>query len=142
MERSPLSPGDHEPQIRQTSFLAPEDLDFLHRMRGLVAEAERLYETRTLRPPAEAPILKSPADAYAYLRPLMADEPREHFRVLTLTTRHQLIRAPLLYQGAVNGTIVRPAEVFRAAVLDNAPAIMVSHNHPSVAPRSVSIASP
>ena len=75
--------------------------------------------------------MKTPADVYAYLRPLMADEPREQFRVLTLTTRHQLIRAQLLYQGAVDGMTVRVAEIFRPALLDNAKAIMVAHNHPS-----------
>ena len=100
-------------------------------MRGLVAEAERFYETRTLRPIPEAPFITSPADAFAYLRPLMGDEPREHFRVLTLTTRHQLIRAPLVYQGTVSGVVVRPGEVFRPAILDHARAIMLAHNHPS-----------
>ena len=124
MEQSPYRPGDQEPQHRQTSFLAPEAWDFLHRMRGLVAEAERLYETRTLHPTPDAPVMRTPEDVYVYLRPLMADEPREQFRVLTLTTRHQLIRSQLLYQGAVNGTIVRCAEVFRPAVLDNATSIM------------------
>ena len=120
-----------EDRYRQASFLAPEDADFLRRLRGMVAEAERFYETRTLRPTPEAPIFKSPAAVYSYLRPLMGEEPREHLRVLTLTTRHQLIRAPLVYKGSVNGIAVRPAEIFRPAILDNARSIMIAHNHPS-----------
>ena len=33
--------------------------------------------------------------------------------------------------GNVNASVVRPAEVIRPAVRDNAPSIIVVHNHPS-----------
>jgi len=34
-------------------------------------------------------------------------------------------------RGSVNRSQVRPAEVFRSAVLENCPAVIVVHNHPS-----------
>jgi DNA repair protein RadC len=36
-----------------------------------------------------------------------------------------------IYVGNVNSSMVRPSEVFRPAVRDNAPSIIVVHNHPS-----------
>ena len=36
-----------------------------------------------------------------------------------------------VYVGNVNSTVVRPAEVFRPAVRNNAPSLIVVHNHPS-----------
>ena len=36
-----------------------------------------------------------------------------------------------LYKGSVNSSSVRIAEVFRQAVIENGPAIIVGHNHPS-----------
>ncbi len=36
-----------------------------------------------------------------------------------------------IYVGNVNSSLVRPAEVFRPAIRDNAPSIIVVHNHPS-----------
>lgn len=36
-----------------------------------------------------------------------------------------------IYVGNVNSAVVRAAEVFRPAIRDNAPSIIVVHNHPS-----------
>ena len=33
--------------------------------------------------------------------------------------------------GNVNSSVIRPAEVLRAAVIESAPSIIISHNHPS-----------
>jgi DNA repair protein RadC len=35
------------------------------------------------------------------------------------------------YKGSVNTSIIRPSELFREAVRENCPAIIVVHNHPS-----------
>ena len=37
----------------------------------------------------------------------------------------------VVYQGTVNASVVRAAEVFRPAITRNNPAIVVLHNHPS-----------
>ena len=37
----------------------------------------------------------------------------------------------VIYQGTVNASVVRAAEVYRPAVTRNSPAIVVLHNHPS-----------
>ena len=40
----------------------------------------------------------------------------------------------VIYQGNVSSAIVRAAEVFRPAVIEAVPSIIVSHNHPSQDP--------
>jgi len=51
--------------------------------------------------------------------------------VLVLDTRNRVMALVALYRGSVNASQVRIAEVFRKAVAENAPAILVAHNHPS-----------
>ena len=61
----------------------------------------------------------------------MAILTQEHFRVLVLNTRHQVVEAQTIYQGTANQIQLRAAEVFRSAVLANAVGVILVHNHPS-----------
>ena len=54
--------------------------------------------------------------------------------VVNLDTRNRVKSLVLLYKGSVNASQVRVGEVFRQAILENAPAIIVAHNHPSGEP--------
>jgi DNA repair protein RadC len=51
--------------------------------------------------------------------------------VLLLDTRNRLIDIEHLYQGSLNSSTVRVAEVFKKAMVMNAAAIIITHNHPS-----------
>jgi DNA repair protein RadC len=115
----------------QMSFLTPSDAEMVHLLRRFVAEASRIYETKTGRSLSEALVVKSPQDAYEFLRLEMESLEQEQLRAITLNTRHGIISAPMIYQGTVNCTNVRLAEVFRPAIVDNATAIIIAHNHPS-----------
>jgi DNA repair protein RadC len=55
---------------------------------------------------------------------------QEHLRVILLDTRDQVMAVKEIYIG-VHTAIVRPAEVFRDAVREGFPSIIVVHNHPS-----------
>lgn len=122
--------GAGEPS-NQLSFLAPDDALTLHHLRHLVAEAHRIYETRTGFDPREALRLASPADVYRLLAPEVETLQQEQLHVLSLTTKNHVIAAHLVYQGTISGMPVRLAEVFRPAIIDAAAGIVVSHNHPS-----------
>jgi DNA repair protein RadC len=61
----------------------------------------------------------------------MASLDQEHLRVLLLNTKNEVLSIQEIYVGNVNSSMVRPSEVFRPAVRDNAPSIIVVHNHPS-----------
>ncbi len=73
----------------------------------------------------------TPDDVAALLRLEMGHLDQEQLRILLLDTRHRLIRQVLVYQGNVNGTQVRIGELFREAIRENCPAVLVVHNHPS-----------
>jgi DNA repair protein RadC len=72
-----------------------------------------------------------PADAAIALTTLLQDEPSEVFGILCLTTKHAVIAFHEVSRGILDSTLVHPREVFRAALLANAAAIVAGHNHPS-----------
>jgi DNA repair protein RadC len=116
---------------RQVHFLAPEDARLLHfledmaqRARGLTSEQYRAPEGGALR-------ITSPADVSALLSSRMVDLPQEQLRLLTLSVKNDLLGEHLVYQGTLNSAPVRPADVFRRGLADNAAAIIAVHNHPS-----------
>ncbi len=88
-------------------------------------------------PPDERPTINSPADAAALVQYEMSLLEKEHLRVLLLDTRNHVLDIVEIYQGSVNSSQVRVGEIFRAAIQRLAAGIIVVHNHPSGAPRSM-----
>jgi len=109
----------------------PEDGELLLLLRRFVADISRTYEARTAAPARETVTISSPADAYHLIGPEMSHLQQEQLRVLNLNRRNHVLSAPMIYQGNVSGALVRVAEVFRPAVIENASGIIVAHNHPS-----------
>jgi len=65
---------------------------------------------------------------------LYADADREQFHVLLLDGKNRLIGVNLVSQGSLSTSVVCPREVFKAAILANSAAIIMTHNHPSGCP--------
>ncbi len=82
------------------------------------------------RPEPRTPI-RSKEDVWALLGPDMALEQQEHLRVVLLNTRHQVTGVRQVYKGSVHSVVVRIADLFRDAVREGCPNIIVVHNHPS-----------
>jgi DNA repair protein RadC len=72
-----------------------------------------------------------PATAAKILRSLLQSEPVEVFAVLLLSTKHQVIGYHEVSRGTLDSSVVHPREVFKAAILANASAVVLAHNHPS-----------
>jgi DNA repair protein RadC len=79
----------------------------------------------------DRPQINSPQDAANMLMLEMAHLEQEQLRLLLLDTKNRVLAAPTLYQGNVNTTVVRVAELFREAIRCNSTALIVVHNHPS-----------
>lgn len=77
------------------------------------------------------PVITSWSQLIAYCRTALAHEEREQFRVLFLDRKNRLIAAETLGHGTTNHAPVYPREVIRRAILNNAAAIILVHNHPS-----------
>jgi len=58
-------------------------------------------------------------------------EDREHFVLLMLDLKKRVIGIHTVSIGTLTQTVVHPREVFKAAILANAHAIIVGHNHPT-----------
>ena len=56
---------------------------------------------------------------------------REHFRALYLDSRNGLLGMETVAIGTLNATMIHAREVFKAAFLLNAAAVVLVHNHPS-----------
>jgi DNA repair protein RadC len=81
--------------------------------------------------PTERPSIQSPQDAYDILRCFLGNLDHEELWVICLDTRNRVMRLVGLYKGSVNSSQIRVGEVFRQAIIDNSPFIIVAHNHPS-----------
>ena len=82
-------------------------------------------------PPVERPQISCAQDAAKLIAPDLEMLDQEHLIVLLLNTRNHVLLKRTIYVGTVNSSAVRPAEVLRPAVRENAPSIIVAHNHPS-----------
>lgn len=72
-----------------------------------------------------------PAVARQFFRDKLAGLEREVFAVVFLDCRHRMIDYAELFFGSIDGAEVHPREVVRQALLHNAGALLISHNHPS-----------
>jgi DNA repair protein RadC len=81
------------------------------------------------------PILSNWPALIAYLQTAMAYQRIEQFRILFLDRENTLISDEVQQRGTVSHTPVYPREVMRRALILNASALIVVHNHPSGDPK-------
>ena len=84
--------------------------------------------------PEDPPSIGCPEDVRKLLGPEMSGLAQEQLRVLLLNTKNLVVGQRVVYQGNVNSSMIRPAEVLRPAVMEAVPSIIVCHNHPSTDP--------
>jgi DNA repair protein RadC len=76
-------------------------------------------------------LARQPAQAAALIRRVLPDNVREHFVALLLDVRKQLLGYYVAATGTAACCPVGAREVFQAAVVAGAHALVVGHNHPS-----------
>ena len=75
--------------------------------------------------------IRGPDDVVAFVGSKLRREQREHFLVLLLNARHEVIGRETVSIGSLNASIVHPSEVFKPAIQESAASILIVHNHPS-----------
>ena len=76
--------------------------------------------------------ISCPDDIYDILRSLGLDTAaEEYFYLLCTDSKGHIIGIHEVSHGELSSSIVHPREVFKRALLNNASAILVGHNHPS-----------
>ena len=81
--------------------------------------------------PEERESVRTSALAAAIFKRLLGERDREQFAALHLDAKNQLLSCEIVSTGTLSSALVHPREVFKAAILQNAAAIIVAHNHPS-----------
>lgn len=81
--------------------------------------------------PTDRAVVKSPADVANLLQTEMSLLDQEELRLVLLDTKNRVLSIPIVYRGSVNTSFIRISEIFREAVRENCPALIVVHNHPS-----------
>lgn len=78
---------------------------------------------------------KLKVDSPVVIADLLMEEMRclnkEHFRVVLLNTKNQIISIEEISVGNLNSSIVHPREVYNVAIRRSANSIILIHNHPS-----------
>src|SRR5437867_797220 len=75
--------------------------------------------------------IRSSAIASTILHTYLADVDREHFVLLLLDQKNQVIGINTVSIGSLTASVVHPRECFKPAILCNAASIICGHNHPS-----------
>lgn len=75
--------------------------------------------------------IRSPADAAAFVMEDLTGLQQEHFMVLYLNTKNEVLHKETVFIGSLNASIVHPREIFRHAIKRAAASILLIHNHPS-----------
>ena len=108
----------------------------LYRVRGYVSPDQlvQIAADILLEDLADQENLTRPEDAARFLQLSLAREKNEHFAVLFLNNKHQVISFERLFTGTIDGAAVYPRVVVQRALENNAAAVIFAHNHPSGCP--------
>lgn len=74
--------------------------------------------------------LTSPHAVINYLQKKIGREKKEHFLLIALDTRNNLVKTSDISIGILNSSLIHPREVFKEAIQANAAKVIVAHNHP------------
>jgi DNA repair protein RadC len=94
-----------------------------------VFELKVVRERRPSYGPAAS--LRTSADVYRAFAPRFDRADREEFLAVMLDGKNRALGFHVVSVGTLTASLVHPREVFKAAILANAAAIIVVHNHPS-----------
>ena len=83
----------------------------------------------------QKPVLNNWSRLMDYCHATMAHETREHFRILFMNKKNELIADEIQGSGTVDHTPAYPREVMKRALELGATALILMHNHPSGDPK-------
>ena len=75
--------------------------------------------------------INKPSDAYELVKDELVGSDGEMFLSIMLTVKNDLIGVETVCIGSIIKITIAPRDVFKSAILANAVAIIVCHNHPS-----------
>jgi len=132
-----MPPADGEPAASQRALGSPIGVCAAFRRRRRRLHTLRLVRESSFAAPEDSswprlPI-RNPREVFSLMAPYATREIVEAFWILPLDTQHRLIGGgpTIISRGLLNSSLVHPREVFSAAIVAMAVAIILVHNHPS-----------
>lgn len=104
----------------------PKEFDADYEER-ILAEARSIAQRRLNR----LAFLEGPRDTRKLIMQRFLGNPEELFACVFLDNRHRVIACEILFRGSIDGCTVHPRVITRYALLHNAAAVILAHNHPS-----------
>lgn len=121
--------------LRAVLAATPEQLQAVPGISETAAVALKAVQASALRLLRQemtgAPVLSSWQKLLDYLHATMAHEKKEHFRLLFLNKKNELIADEIQGSGTVDHTPAYPREIIKRALELSATALVLVHNHPS-----------
>ena len=81
--------------------------------------------------PEERQTINNSKEAYNQFLRLIDDPSKEHFLIAYLNQGNKVIKVERISTGGITATLADPKVIFKSALLKEATAIMLCHNHPS-----------
>jgi DNA repair protein RadC len=120
------------------SSLSRMSLKELMKFRGMgeakalsIIAALEIGRRRKEREPLSKVRITSSAAAYVEILPKIGDLQHEEFWVLLLSRSNDLVKMKKVGQGGIHGTVADPKVIFKEALENSCPGMIVCHNHPS-----------
>jgi DNA repair protein RadC len=111
-------------RLLEVKFLGPEAATFLLAVRSAMT---RYFEQGV----EHAETISSPEDVASFVRIHIGANQRECLTVLCLNDANRLLHHVTVIEGTVDRAPFYPREILKAALLHNATALIMVHNHPS-----------
>jgi DNA repair protein RadC len=100
-------------------------------LKAMMALAQRGMKNELM----HKPVLNSWTRLMDYCTATMAHETREHFRIIFLNKKNEMIADEIQHSGTVDHTSAYPREIVKRALDLGATALILLHNHPSGDPK-------
>lgn len=130
LERFHTLAGVFNADLYQLQDLGPIDEDIVNAFRAVRGVAAHLARQEIV----SQPIIKNWEKLIVYLRASMSHRTVEHIRVLFLDRRNALLADEMQSEGTIDHTPCYPREVVKRALILDAGAVILVHNHPSNRP--------
>ncbi|MCU0837737.1 MAG: DNA repair protein RadC [Rhodospirillales bacterium] len=127
LDRFQTVAGVFNAELHQLADLGPIDRDIFNAFRAVRGVAGHLARQEI----AEKPVITNWDKLIVYLRATMAHKTVEQFRALFLDRRNVLLADEMQSEGTIDHTPVYPREIVKRALILEASAVLIVHNHPS-----------
>lgn len=96
-----------------------------------IVAALELGRRESITPPIERTVITNSREAYESFLPYLDNPNTESFFVTYLNQGNKIIKTERISIGGITSTLADPKVIFKSALLKEATAIIIGHNHPS-----------